>query len=398
MRGIGRELEQHVAVLPLDVRQRRDDGNPFLFGKAEHRLQSRFIDGSHDEIRLAECLVGDDLTDTLRAAPRIVKPDVHRIAEPLHAVESQQEALVKFEVIGIRRTADLQRQKQRDVERFAAAQRPEFDGGGRIGPERRKAVAARQGVGGQRCRPVRSSGDLDHGAGLQVGGCHPAVERTEFRFGDAEPARERIERLARVHDVVGRALVRHTVERTPVLLPLFDAPRLVLRADLLSADQDAFARPQVRGVDARIVPDDGLHGNLVLPRNGVERLALRDEVEIERLAEFALRLAVLLRGDLRHDGNADVHGALQPLGQRRIVLHDDLLAHAVEFRQPVERLARLHGVDVILRPVDIDDRPGLFAGRQGAEAPCGEQQCGAKSFHPCLSLSRIRISVITFLV
>ena len=163
----------------------------------------------------------------------------------------------------------------------------------------------------------------------------------------------------------------YTVERTPVLLPLFDAPRLVLRADLLSADQDAFARPQVRGVDARIVPDDGLHGNLVLPRNGVERLALRDEVEIERLAEFALRLAVLLRGDLRHDGNADVRGALQPLGQRRIVLHDDLLAHAVEFRQPVERLARLHGVDVILRPVDIDDRPGLFAGRQGAEAPSG---------------------------
>ena len=251
-----------------------------------------------------------------------------------------------------------------------------------------EAVDARRGFSGL------GRGNLDHGPGLELRGFQPAVERAEFGLRDPEAARKRIERLARMDDVVGRALFGHTVERLAILLPLLLRAGFVLRTDLFLADQDTFAEAHVQRIEIRVVLQNGLHRNLVLPRNGIERFALRDKMEIEGLAQFLIRFGL---GNIGHKGNLDVLGGFQAAGDRRVVFENHFLAHPVGFRKSVECLARLHRVDVILRSVDVDDRLGLL-GRQGAEAPRDHQECGKESFHRHFVFSRIRISVMTFLV
>ena len=195
--------------------------------------------------------------------------------------------------------------------------------------------------------------------------------------------------------MVRRARFGHAVERIAVGLPLLLRAGLVLRSDLLPADQDALAQPQVDRVECRIVLDDRLDRDFVPPRNGVERLALLHRMEVEGPAQLAVGQ---LFGDARHEGNLEDGRGLQSVGRRGVVLQDDLFAHVVALRQRIERLTRLHGVDIVFRPVDVDDRRGLLR-RRGAEAPEGEQGGQAESLHRhFVVLSRMRISVITFFV
>ena len=195
-------------------------------------------------------------------------------------------------------------------------------------------------------------------------------------------------------DVIGRTLVGHAVQRLAVLLPLLLRAGFVLRTDLLLADQDAFPEAHVQRIEVGVVLQKGFHGNFILPRNSVKRFALRHEMEIEGLAQFPVRLRL---GNVAHERDLDVFGRFQPAGDRRVVFEDHLLAHAVGFRKSVERFPRLDGVDVVLRAVDVGDRSGLLR-RKGAESPRDRQGCGTESFHRHFSLSRIRISVMTFLV
>ena len=186
----------------------------------------------------------------------------------------------------------------------------------------------------------------------------------------------------------------YAVERIAVGLPLLPRAGFVFGADLLLADQDALPEAQVRRVEVRIVLDDGLDRDLVFARDAVERLALRHGMDVESLAQLAIRLGL---GDVRYEGYLDALPCAQPLRCRGVVLQDDLLPHLIGLRKPVERFAGLHRVDVEFRAVDIHDRPG-FLHRKGAQAPQEQQGCRTESLHRHFVFSRIRISVMTFLV
>ena len=304
-RRVGRELEQHVAVHPLDIGQRRHHGNLFLLGEADHRIQPLLVDGADDQVGFPEGVAFDDFADARRVAGRVVEVHVHRTSVfELHAVQPQQKTLIELQVVAVRLAARGEGQQQRHVERVAGPERPEVDLHDLL-PGLRHAVLPLEAVGALRNLSGLGRGNLDHGPGLEVRGFQSAVERAELRLGDPEAARERIERLARMDDVVGRAFLGHAVQRLPVLLPLLLRAGLVLRADLFPADQDAFAEAHVQRVEVRIVLQKGFHRNLVLPRNGVERLALRHEMEVEGLAQLLVRLGF---GNVGHEGDLDVLG------------------------------------------------------------------------------------------
>ena len=255
-----------------------------------------------------------------------------------------------------------------------------------------QAVGLRAVFGG--CELFRRARHLDDRPGFQVGGFQPPVECPEPILGDAEAARKRIEGFARFHDVVGETLLGYAVERIAVGLPLLPRAGLVFGADLLLADQDALPEAQVHRVEVGVVLDDGLDRDLVFARDAVERFALRHGMDVEGLAQFALRLGL---GDVRYEGDLDALPCAQPLRCRGVMLQDDLLPHLVGLRKPVERFAGLHRVDVEFRAVDIHDRPG-FLHRKGAQAPQEQQGCRTESLHRHFVFSRIRISVMTFLV
>ena len=107
------------------------------------------------------------------------------------------------------------------------------------------------------------------------------------------------------------------------------------------------------------------------------------EATQEELESLSAQLALLFGldpGVVGHAGNLDVLRGLEAFGERGVALPEHLFVHAVCFRQPVKRLPRLHRVDIVLRPVDVDDRPGFLL-CHGAEAPQDQEGCDAESFH-----------------
>ena len=149
------------------------------------------------------------------------------------------------------------------MERFAAAQGAEFDGndlsfrGGHAVPE--------QAVGNFRRHGAVRLRDFDHRPGFEVRGFQSVVERAELGLRNPETARQRVERFARMDDVIGRTLVGHAVQRLAVLLPLLLRAGFVLRTDLLLADQDAFPEAHVQRIEVGVVLQKGFHGNFILP-------------------------------------------------------------------------------------------------------------------------------------
>ena len=87
------------------------------------------------------------------------------------------------------------------------------------------------------------------------------VKCYEFLLCHGESPRQRVYRLARLNDMVCRAVERCcAVERLLIIVPL--ALHLMRRrvADLRLADHQLVADRQCRGVDIWVVLDYGLHG------------------------------------------------------------------------------------------------------------------------------------------
>ena len=362
-RRVGRHLEEGVAVERLDVGQRRDHRDVVLLGVADHGIELILVDRAHDESVAGEVGRGDDAVDGGRVAARIIEGELDRVSVTLlHLLEPQQEALVEFEVVAVGATLDRDGEHQGDIERLGAAQGAERDlgklpCGGRVGVRNAQRIDGR----GRGCRLVARN--LEHRSGLQVGGLQSVVEPRELLFGRAEAARERVEGFARAHDVVGIALFGDAVQRRAVGFPLGLPLCFTPLAALLAANQNPLVGAQMGGVEVGVVLEDGLDGDGVAARDGVERLALADVVHVEGLLQLALR-GFGLRG-LGHERYLEPRVGLQPLGNRGVVLDNHLLPHSVFTGERVERLARLHGVDVVLRAVDIDDCR-RFLGRVGA--------------------------------
>ena len=191
VRRVGRHLEQHVAVHARDVGQRRNDGHVVLLGEPDDRIQPLLVDRTDDQVGIAEGVALGDFADFLRIAGRVIQTDVHRIAVfGLHAVQSEQESLIKLQIAGIG-GAGVHRQQQGDIERRTAPQCAEFDllhpvVGGEVGYGVRAHGVGRLPLpGGQLFGRTRN---LDDRSGFQVGGFQPSVERAELLFGDAEAA------------------------------------------------------------------------------------------------------------------------------------------------------------------------------------------------------------------
>ncbi len=182
-----------------------------------------------------------------------------------------------------------------------------------------------------------------------------------------------------MHQVVRRAALRHAVQVVAVLLPaglhLFGR----LGAHLRAADQQAHVGAQADRVERRVVLDQRGDGDAVAARNGIEGFAGQDGVRVERLAQLAFGHA--LRGRLDERDLQPLVGA-QPLGRRRVVLHDHALAHVVGPGERVERFAREHGVDVEFLAADDDHRLRLFDRRSGRrQCQCQCQCAREESFH-----------------
>ena len=120
-------------------------------------------------------------------------------------------------------------------------------------------------------------------------------------------------------------------------------------------------------------------------------------MEVESPAHPLLGELPALVGAIR---NLDVLAGPQAADEGGIGAEDLPLPHFISACEGIKRLARLHGVDIILRAVDINDRRGapIGPGREGAKAPDEQQGRREESFHRHLVFSRIRISVMTFLV
>ena len=169
------------------------------------------------------------------------------------------------------------------------------------------------------------------------------------------------------------------------------------------ADQDLFADAQLRRVEVGIVLDDGRHRYFVTPGNGVEGLALRNGMGVERAAQLALRAAV--GGRLRPERNLQGLIGTKPVGGFGVVLQDNLLAHAVLPGKRIERLSRLHGVDIELRAVDVHHRLRLLDRVRSPHGRSGERNQQGQDAEACFHggqcfafLGRQRISVMIFLV
>ncbi len=168
--------------------QRRDDGNLLLLGEPDDRLQSLLVDGTYDQIGASESVGVDDFGDLLAVAPGVEKGELDGITvAELDAVESQQESLVEFEVAFVDAAAlDGEGQQQGDAERLGAAQGAEFELPDLFGSFETDGVELLGCNVEREFVVVRLARDLDHGAGLEIGGPESAVELRQLLLGDTE--------------------------------------------------------------------------------------------------------------------------------------------------------------------------------------------------------------------
>ena len=193
------------------------------------------------------------------------------------------------------------------------------------------------------------AGNTDHSTSLKT--CAHIIQTCELLLRDAEATRERIDGLARLHDVVVVAIViGDAIERGGILGNLGLRLLLVGFTHRRTTNPQCLTHGQRLRIERGVILAQRSHRDVVVARYGVECLPclhlVREKIPLATLLCLGALLSRLGHGNLHRLVD------LKLAAHIGIMLTNQLLAHLVGLGQGVERVARLDGVDVELLSVD----------------------------------------------